>query len=75
MELGTEPALKVLLALQAENHFHHRDECRSVAGQRARLRLRRVFYPVEDARWRAAVREHGREVVAATVKHVGEAVG
>jgi len=61
-EFGTDPALRVLTALRAENQAYHWCTPDDPAARRARSRLRAAFAPA-DPRWRSRTLARGLAIV------------
>ena len=68
-EFGTVPAERVFWALRADNWLHHHGDLGSERAAGIRAELLHAFRP-EDARWKRAVLERGRDVVQRTAAGV-----
>ena len=69
LEFGTYPPLRVLAGLRAENQVHHWGRPDSLAGRRAKARLRELFCPAALS-WR----QHSLEQALAVIGSGGEAL-
>lgn len=67
LEFGTYPVNEVFWALRAENWLHHHGTNKYPDRAMIKSGLLQAFYP-DDARWKRAVWEEGRELVDSALK-------
>jgi hypothetical protein len=65
LEYGTQPGLKVLTALRAEQWLENRPDTDAATRARIKAQLRAAFYVETDA-WKRQVLEQAREVLELT---------
>ena len=65
-EFGTVGPIRVLRAMQVENWMHHHGKFDDAEFEKAKTRMRQVYYPDTDA-WKIRVWRQGHEVVDQTI--------